>query len=347
VARSLGTAAAAAAAQRVYLGSYTGFGGKGIGTASADADSGALVVDSWFSAVAEPSWLAVSADRTMLYAVSEVVSGGHITALNVSGTGELAVLNSRPTGSAPTHVAQHPGGRHQFLSLYGEGAVAVHPIAADGSVGAATDTRPQGAGSHAHQVVVDPTGEWVLAVDLGANTVFVYAFDASTGTLTPAGAQAAAPGAGPRHLAFHPGGKHVYVVNELQSTVAVLGWSAGRLTPVATYSTLTKAATVPNYPGEVVVSKDGRYVYVSNRGANSVAVFRTSGDGAALTLRGTPGCGGDWPRHLALDPAGAHLYVANQRSGTVDWFPIDPATGLPSGQNRSVAVPSATQVLFA
>jgi 6-phosphogluconolactonase len=185
--------------------------------------------------------------------------------------------------------------------------VVTHRISADGTVGAATDTRPQssdGRASHAHQVVVDPAGEYVLAVDLGVDTVFTYRLDVAGATLAETGRLVLPIGSGPRHLAFHPDGAYAYVANELASTVTVCAYAAGTLTAGQVASTVPEPG-VANYPGEIAVSADGRFVYVSNRGTDTVAVFAVNEGGAHLTLVATPSCGGVWPRHLAIDATGA------------------------------------------
>lgn len=341
---------AKAARQRVYLGSYTSSGGGGIGVAGADPETGALTVESWTRAVADPSWLDIAADRRTLYAVTESSPTGRVSALRLDEQGKPALLNGQPTGAGPAHVQVHPQGKHLFVANYDGGSVAVYPIQADGRLGAATDTRKHtpgsGQSSHAHQVVVDPTGRWVLAVDLGLDAVFGYEFDAAKGKLQERSRVRFAARSGPRHLVLHPSGEYAYVTGELNSTVTVCGWRDGTLTPGAVLSTRLKTSG-KNSTAEILVSADGRFVYVSNRGDNTVAVFAVSGGGAALRLVATPSCGGDWPRHLAIDPTGRRLYVANERSGDVSWFTLDATTGLPVGPAAKVAAKAVVRILFA
>jgi 6-phosphogluconolactonase (cycloisomerase 2 family) len=340
--------ASAATAQRFYLGTYTESSGKGIAWGSVDPSTGTPTIDSWTTAVRQPSWLDLGPGSGHLYAISEVSPGGSVSALAIGDGGEPALLGSMPTGSGPAHVAVHPNGQFLFTSLYGGGAVVTHRISADGTVGAATDTRRQSSGgrtSNAHQVVVDPAGEYVLAVDLGVDTVFTYRLDVAGATLAEAGRLALPTGSGPRHLAFHPDGGYAYVANELASTVTVCAYAAGTLTAGQVVSTVPDPG-VTNYPGEIAVSADGRFVYVSNRGTDTVAVFAVSEDGARLTLVATPSCGGAWPRHLAIDATGAWLYVANERSGDLAWFPIDATTGVPGPAAGSIAVIAVAQIRF-
>jgi 6-phosphogluconolactonase len=339
----IGTAAYAAdqPGHRFYAGSYTSSGGPGMLTGTADAATGALTVLRSSAAIADPSWLAPGAHA--LYAISE--ADGTVSAVDPA---TLAVRDTQPTGDGPAHVAVHPAGGYLFTSLYGGGATVTHPIAADGTVRAATDTRRQGASgttSHAHQVVADPTGEYLLAVDLGRDTVFTYRLNTTTGQLTLARPVAFPAGTGPRHLTFHPGGRYAYLAGELGNTVTVCTWQDGVLTPGRAVAAATGAG-VRNYPGEIATSADGRFVYVSNRGADTVGVFAT-GDGATLTPVAAPACGGDWPRNLALSPDGAWLYVADQNSGTIAWLPVDPATGIPGAVAGTLGVPGVAQILFA
>jgi 6-phosphogluconolactonase (cycloisomerase 2 family) len=275
-------------------------------------------------AVPNASWLAFSADRKYLYAVNEQPAGSVTTV----DTETLAVLGQQPTGGdAPTHLSVH--GDHLLVANYGSGSVAVLP---------STDLVTFPEGSHAHQVVTDPTGRWILAVDIAGNAIHVYELE---GKLLPR-QRITVPG-GPRHLVFHPDGRHAYVVCEYKSQVVVCTWSDGELT--AGHAVPTVAPGVVNYPGEGIVSPDGRFLYVTNRGENSIATF-TVHDGA-LTLRESTPTGGDWPRHATLDPTGRHLFVANQRSGTVTWLPRDPGTGALSTMAGSAPVPDVAMVVFA
>jgi 6-phosphogluconolactonase len=155
-----------------------------------------------------------------------------------------------------------------------------------------------------------------------------------------------AAGSGPRHLVFHPSGAVAYLANENNSTVTVCGWADGVLTANAVLPAADAVPGVTNYPGEIALSADAAYLYVSNRGTDTVGVFAVGPDGGTLTRVAGPSCGGVWPRHLALDPTGRWMYVANQRSGTVTALPVDPATGVPGGVAATLPVPGAAQVLL-
>jgi 6-phosphogluconolactonase len=290
----------------LYLGMY----GDGVGIATYDAD-GKLTRTGTIEGVPNPSF--IIRDGNFLYAVDEQDAGA-VTAIDISGTPK--VLNRQSTkGSGPCHLAKV--GNYLLSANYGSGDIAVHAIAADGSLGQQTDlVRHEGAEPHAHQVV--QLGEYVLAVDLGTDSIYTYTLAA--GKLTQQH-QVKLKG-GPRHLVFHPSGQYAYVADELDSTVTICGYRDGVLTMLGSVPT----GAGENYPAEVLISADGRFVYVTNRGHNSVSIFRTNG--AELELVDAPSCGGDWPRHAAFDPAGNLLFVANQKSNNVVTFAVDRMTGL-------------------
>lgn len=320
---------------RAYLGTYTSWagGGTGLGLGSYDPATGRLRVTGVVPDVPNPSFV-IDAGR-WVYAVNEK-SDGEVTALAVGPDGVPKVIGSRSTGGAdPCHLALHRG----FLlsANYSSGSVAVHPVLPGGGLGERTDLVVHtGAGPdpdrqdgpHAHQVLADPKGEFVLAVDLGTDSVYSYRLSGD-GKLTPAATARVHAGAGPRHLAFHPSGKHAYIANELDSTIVVAGYDRGVLTPGQKVSTLPAGApTTPrNYPAEIVVSADGRFAYLSNRGHDSVAVFAVERGGAALRLVEATPVGGKFPRHIALDASGRFLLAANQNSDTITTFEVDRSTG--------------------
>lgn len=324
-----------------YVGGYSP--DAGLAVADVDPATGALTITATVPGVPDASWLATSPDGRVLYATNERSPAGTVTALDRAS---LTVLNTQPTmGDAPTHVSVHPSGRFLFAANYGSGGVAVLPLAPDGRIDTLSDlVRPVGGQPHAHQVITDPTGEWVLTVDIGTDAVHVYRF--TDGKLHEHRRLAVAPGTGPRHLVFHPTGTHAYLVCENRSQVIVLAWDAERgvCTPGQTVPTVHPGAVTPNYPGEGAVSADGRFLYVTNRGDNSIATY--SVHGTTLALRNTTPCGGDWPRHATIDPNGGHLYVSNQRSGTVTWLPRDAADGALSPTAGTTKATAVAMVLF-
>ncbi|MFC0600874.1 lactonase family protein [Streptomyces palmae] len=330
----------------VYLGTF------GAGITMARYGGGTLTAVGTFDGVGDPSYLALAPSGRVLYALDEQ-RDGTVRALAVGDRGTLHPLGrARSTGGdSPTHLSVHPGGRYLLTANYGSGSVAVHPIGADGALGERTDlVRHQGSGPdperqrgpHAHQVLTDPRGRFVLAVDLGTDSVHSYRLDPDRGRLTPVAQARTAPGAGPRHLAFHPGGRFAYLVGELDGTLTVAGYDPvrGRLVLRDSWATLPDGVRPEerNYPAGVAVSADGRFVYVSNRGHDSVARFAVTDGGARLRLLDTVPCGGSYPRYLGLSPSGRLLFTGNQRSGTVGVFRVDPR----GGELRPVGEPFAT-----
>lgn len=309
-------------AHMLYLGSYSGGGSAGIGVVT--VTDGAPALGRAAACAPDPSYLAMAPGGRALYAVHEL-EDGLVSAFAVDRPGTLRALGTQPSGgSSPCHVSVHPGGRHLLTANHGSGGVAVHPIGGDGALGPPTDVVD--GGPRAHMVVADPAARRVLAVHLGAGTVTTYRLDGRSGRLRPEREARLHRGAGPRHLAFHPSGTAAYVVNELDSTVTACAYdpATGRLDPGPTVRTVPGGTAVENYPSAILVSPDGRFVYVANRGHDSVAVLAT---GPALRLLATTPCGGEYPRDLALDAGGRRLYAANQRSGTVTRMAVDPVGG--------------------
>ncbi|PRW63974.1 lactonase family protein [Actinopolyspora mortivallis] len=337
-----------------YLGSFgwTTPPGEGFEVACHDTLSGRLTPRRAVPGVPDASWLAFSPDGQVLYTTNELVPNGSVTALSLVDPHHPRPLNTRSTeGAGPTHLSVHPTGRFLLTANYTDGTVVVHRLRQDGGVGELTDlvqhTSPERP-PRAHQVIVDPSGRWVVAVDLGADAVHTYRLDLSSGTLHHNSRLSVASGNGPRHLAFHPSGRHAYLVNELASTVTVLDWHAatGVFTAGATLDTRPEGATGENYPAEVVVDRPGRTCYVTNRGDDTVAVFALSEHGARLRLVDSVPTGGEWPRHCTLDPGQRWMYVANQNSGTVTRLARNTVTGELGALIDSAEVAGAAVLAF-
>ncbi|MFF2654902.1 lactonase family protein [Streptomyces sp. NPDC058045] len=340
--------------RRAYIGSFTAAGGRGITTAAADRDTGALTVLGATADLPDPSYLAAAPGGGLLYAVSETPDGA-VAAFRTGGdTLEQTGPPVPVRGAGPTHLTVH--GAHLITANYGSGGVTSVPLRADGTPG--TDVHVllhQGSGPHpqrqqgphAHQVLTDPSGRWLLSVDLGTDSVRVCTLGAS-GEPKVHREIALRPGSGPRHLAFHPRGEHAYVLNELTPTLTVCRWDAeqGALQPLIEVPVLPGPPAGDAYPSEVVAAPDGRFLWTATRGADVISVLSLDEGGGMAALEGTVPCGGRWPRDLALGPTGRHLYTANEHSGDVTWFALDTATGLPA-RAGSVPVPAATCVVFA
>ncbi|MFJ4833594.1 lactonase family protein [Streptomyces sp. NPDC088747] len=319
----------------LFVGTYASVqgGGKGIGLATYDPESGRVTgTGAVVTGVGDPSYLAPHPNGGTLYAVDEREAGA-VTAVRLA---DDKVLGTRSTGGAsPCHLSVHPGGRWLLSANYGSGSVAVHPIDASGALGERTTLvthsspapGPGQQGPHAHQFVTSPDGGHVLAVDLGTDTVYTYLLDESRGTLTAVSQAHTRPGAGPRHLTFHPGGRFAYLANEVDNTVAVCAYdpATGRLTPGDPQPTGTGAGT--SYPAQILVTSTGSYAYLANRGHNSLTRYAVEAAGARLRLLDTVPVGGDFPRQIAFSPDERLLFTANQRSGTVSVFHVDGDSG--------------------
>lgn len=344
-------------AGHVYIGSFTSAGGHGLTTATVDPDTGALQVAGHTGEVANPSFLALSDDRRTLYAVSETEPEGAAAAFSLTDPAEPALIGPPVAvrGGSPTHLCVHRG--HLLTADYAApGSVSVLSLTADGAIGEVRSVlEHEGDGPdkerqeapHAHCVLPDPSGRWAVSVDLGTDSVRVCELDEESGELEIERELGLRSGLGPRHLTFHPDGVHAYVVGELDSVVTVCRFEpgTGSLRPVAEVRTVPADTPCRSYPSEVVVAPDGRFAWVANRGPNTIAVLALDESGEQMQLVETVPCGGDWPRHLAIDPSGTRLYASNERSGDVSWFEIDAATGIPK-QTGSVALPAASCVVF-
>jgi len=336
----------------VHLGCYTaasGGRGEGIVAARRDPDSGALTVLGTVAATPSPSFLARHPTLPVLYAVNEIAEGT-VRAWRIDADGGLTELASRSTGGhSPCHVAVAPDGSYLFVANYASGSVAAFRLDASGVPGERTDlVQHSGHGPdpsrqeapHAHMVSPDPRDGTVLAVDLGTDTVYRYAVTDS-GRLVPAGAAVrTASGAGPRHLVRHPDGRRWFLDGELDATVVAYEWvgeDARQLTRVP-----ASGRTGHVQPSEIALGRDGRYLYVANRGIGTISTFAV--DDLQLRHVAEVETGGPWPRHFAL--IGDHLYVADERADLVSVFTVDPATGVPSSAAvAQAAVPSPTCVL--
>jgi len=350
----------------VFVGVYNGAEHDGIFTFRLDLASGALTPVGNGLETRNASYLAWHPDGVHLYAVNEVASqdgikGGTVSAFILdSATGALRFINRQPSqGTSPCHLCVAAGGRSILVANYGSGTVGVLPVEADGRLGPARQTiQHEGRGldpvrqkhAHAHAVAVDPTGCFALVCDLGIDRVMVYRFDPERGLLQPNDPPwvQLRPGAGPRHLVFAPGGRRVYVVNELDSTVAGFAFNpaTGVLTAGQTVSTLPADFVGVSACAAIRLHPGGRFLYVSNRGHDSIAVFGVDPATGVLEPAGHVASGGRTPRDFALDPSGAFLLAANQDSNTIAVFRVDPATGRPEPTGRNATLPKPVCVVF-
>jgi 6-phosphogluconolactonase len=356
----------AAGGRLVWIGTYTGPQSQGIYAFRFDDGTGTLSPLGLAAETPSPSFLALHPNGKVLYAVNETHDGpgssGMVTAFAIDpASGRLTKINEQPSrGADPCHLAVDATGQYLVVANYTGGNFVVLPLAEDGRLAAASSilaNRGSGPnherqdGPHAHDVVFDAANRFLIAVDLGLDQLFVYRFDPAAGTFTfgdPASARVP-PGAGPRHFAFHPDGRHAYSINEMDSTVTALEWdpSAGKLTADASVSTLPAGFTGENSTAEVEVDSRGRFLYGSNRGHDSIAVFRINPVSGALTLIAHTLTRGKEPRHFTLDPSGRWLIAGNQNSNTLAVFRVDQTAGTLSPAGDLVSVGSPVCILFA
>lgn len=360
----MGWLAAAAGARDwpVYFGTFTNETSQGIYRARLDSDTGKLTTPELAVAAPSPNYLAISPDGRFLYAVTrgerfKPEGSGGVSVFAIEGqSGGLKLVGEAGSGGAgPCHVSVDAGGQTVLVANYGGGSVKSFRANRDGTLaegtfvqhhGSSVNPRRQGA-AHAHCFVPAPEGRFALACDLGLDRVVIYPYDPTNGTLNTndPGLAAVAPGSGPRHLAFSPDGKTAYVVNEMACTVTVFGWDGakGRLEPRQTLPLLpentppTEAFTA----AAIAVRPDGRFVYATVRGHDSITVLAVNdGDGKLRRVESVP-CGGKVPRGMAIDPTGRWLIVANQASGDVAIFGINADTGrlAPTGQTCRAGTP--------
>jgi 6-phosphogluconolactonase len=351
----------------IYVGTYTSkTESKGLYLVKMTRTTGALRLVGPVADAIDPSYVAVSMSARFVYAVNEMTeyegkpSGAVSAFARDRATGALTLVNRVPSGGgAPCYVTFDRTGKFLLVANYVGGSVSAFPIRKDGGLGdASAFIQHTGHGAnaerqespHAHCIMPDPANRHVLVSDLGLDRVFVYGFNARTGTLSvPPVAHAEMPGgAGPRHLAFHPNGRILYVVNELNSTVVTLRYDAksGTLTKLQSVPSVGLETPPNNSPADVHVHPSGRFLYMSNRGHNSIATFAI--DPTTFTLRQLQlePTGGDWPRNFAIDPSGRFLFVAHQRSNSIVTHRIDTRTGMLTSTGATLDVPAPVCLQF-
>ena len=337
---------------RVYISTYTEQGRDGIYLAELDSSTGDLRLIRMAAAVKKASFLAIHPSHRYLYSTCEVddyrdSKRGAVSAFKIDlATGNLTLLNHQSSGGeGPHYLSLDREGKNALVANYHGGSVAVLPIRADGTLGAATSIvlhhgssvdKSRQTGPHPHAIDVDPTNRFVFVPDLGLDKVLSYRFDPAAGSLAPNNptSLATSPGAGPRHIRFHPNGKWAYVINELDSKVNALRFNseAGVLTPMDTVSTLPVGAKDENITGELVVHPNGRFLYGSNRGHDSIALFAIDQTTGRLNPLGRYPAGGRTPRNFNIDPSGKFLVLANLDSDSVTVLTY-PVTGKLSPPN--------------
>jgi 6-phosphogluconolactonase len=350
-----------------FIGTYTAkTDSKGIYSFRFDSGTGSLTSTAVAATTPDPSFLTVAHNEKYLYAVNELSEfggkkSGAVTSYSIDAkSGKLVQLNQVASGGAdPCYVSFDQSGKYLLVANYTGGSVSTFPVAADGHIGPAAafvqhtgsgPNKERQEGPHAHYSATSADNRFVFVVDLGLDEVVVYRFDPATGSLTPNDPPFAklAPGAGPRHLAFHPNGKFAYVLNEVIPTVTALAYDSksGSFSTLQTLSTIPKDFTAHNDTAEIVVHPSGKFLYASNRGHDSIAEFTIDAAKGILTLAGDFPTQGKTPRNFALDPTGKFLLAANQESNNIVIFRIDQSTGALVATGQVAQVPAPVDIVF-
>jgi len=352
--------ASAAKAYRVYVGNYTTkTDSKGIYQFTLDPATGKMSGYELAGETKDPSWVIVHPSGKYLYAANEMDKGSTISAFSIAPqTGKLALLNQQPAqGEGPCHLAFDRTGKFLLTANYSTGNAVVYPILADGTLGKPTasvtnqgttgpDTKRQN-GPHAHWIGASKNNRFVYVADLGLDKVLVYKFDESKGTLTPADAAVAKPGTGPRHVAFSADGKFMYLLGELDSTVTVFAsTSPEKFTSIQNIPMLPAGFSGRNDAAEIEIHPSGKFLYASNRGHDSFAVYAIDPKTGTLTQVEIIPTGGKEPRHFTLDPTGRFLFAENQNTNQIVEFRVEQSTGKLTPTGETLTTPSPICIAF-
>jgi 6-phosphogluconolactonase len=350
-----------------YIGTYTGQGSKGIYLGEFDLKSGELKLMGLAAELDNPTFLAIHPSGKFLYAAGEIGNfngkkAGAVSAFAIEPkSGKLTLLNQQSSeGSGPCHVTVDKTGKCVMVANYGGGSVASFPVGADGKLGeAASAIQHEGSSvnkgrqeaPHAHSINPGPDNRFAFAADLGLDKILIYKLDPATAKMTPHDPPFAAtpPGGGPRHFAFHPTGKFAYVCNEMTSGVTAFSYDAekGALTQLQTLSTLPEDYNKPgNSTAEIQVHPSGKFVYVSNRGHDSLAIFAIDEKTGKLTAVGHQPIGGKTPRNFCIDPTGQYIIACGQSSASVHVHKIDQETGKLTDTGSKIEVSNPVCVKF-
>ena len=350
-----------------YVGTYTRGGSRGIYRVSMNQDTGAIHVRNSYGGVDNPSFLAIDRGNRFLFAVSETgqyngIQGGSVASFAIDpASGDLTKLSQQPSrGAAPAHLSVDSETRIVLVANYNGGNVALLPVDEAGMLSAPAAVRQHTGSSinpqrqerpHAHSIYLDPTERFAVAADLGIDRLMIYRVDAEQNALqlSDPPSFALAPGSGPRHMAFHPNGRRAYVINELSSTITACTYDqgSGTFTEIGTVSTLPDGFNGQNTCAEVRVAPSGDFVYGSNRGHDSIAVFAVDGSTGALTPVQHQSTDGRTPRNFEIAPTGRFLIAANQDTNNLVVFAIDPESGRLEETGHTATIPVPVCVRFA
>ena len=347
--------------RKLYVGTFTSSESEGIYLCHFDATSGELTLDRTFKGIDNPNFLKISPDKKYLYAAirpPKVIeeSGGYINAYRIDETGLLHFLNKQVShGDDPCHINVSANGKFVAAATYGGGSVSVFPVKNNGMLQPASSTVIfKGSGPnktrqnepHAHSIKFSPNNNQVFSADLGTDQLNIFSLEGEK--LIPADQKfvKTKPGAGPRHFDFYPGGKYIYVINELNSTITCFQQKKGTWEKFQAVSTIPTNFSDENYCADIHVSADGKFLYGSNRGHNSIAVFKIAPVTKKLERLAIVSSEGEWPRNFTLTKNGEYLLVANQYSGNITVFKITPETGIPSFTGKKLKIPAPVCLEF-
>ena len=351
----------------VFVGTYTKSTSEGIYTYRMDNATGKLTQIAVVGGIEDPSYVVIHPNGKYLYSTSEVDSfggenvGGVAAYAIDASSGELTLLSQRPSGGTwPCHATIDATGRWVIAANYLSGSASVFPVEADGSIGEAVHVAQHEGGSgvvverqegpHAHSVTVDPSNRFVLVADLGMDKVMIYELDGDTGRLNPAATPSveSAPGAGPRHIDFHPGGRYVCVLNEIDLTLSSYAYDedTGGMTHVHTESTYQGEVADQPSTSDVHFSPDGRFVYNSNRGHDSLSIFAFDDSTGKLSFVGHESTQGETPRGFNIHPSGDIVLAGNENSDTIVEFRRDAESGKLTATGQIVEVPMPVCIKF-
>ena len=351
----------------VFVGTYTeseAGQSEGIYVYRIDPTSGELTFEKAVQGILNPSYLTIHPQQSFLYAVNEVQRfggqpGGGVSAFSIASvTGELNLLNEQPShGEDPCYISIEQTGRFALVANYTSGSISMFPIQKDGRLGPVSEViqhsgssvHPERqSGPHAHCILPNPTNHFAIAVDLGLDKLLIYRMDLVRGKLHKDSEVKVEPGAGPRHLTFHPNAHYAYLINELNSTLIAYRYDSdvGTFEEIETVPALLKDFKGGNLCADLHISPNGKYLYASNRGHDSIVCFLIDENTGKLTCRNHTSTEGQEPRNFAIDPSGVFLVAANQKTNNIVTFKIDPTSGQLSKTGHEVEVSMPVCVKF-
>lgn len=346
--------------RKLYVGTFTSEGSEGIYLCNFNTETGDIFLDKTFRAIDNPSFLKISVNKKYLYAVSRATesiekSGGFVSAYKIAEDGSLKFLNKQiSNGAGPCHVDVSPDGKHVAIATYAGGTTSVYPVNSDGSLNSASSVINNNLAednqykvvSHAHSIKFSPFDGKIYSADLGTDKLNIYNLEGDKLVSSGQKFVKLESGAGPRHFEFHPNGKVIYVINELNSTITTLIKQSDNWVKAQTISTLPVDFKDTSYCADIHISANAKFLYGSNRGHNSITTFEIENDTKQLISKEIVSVEGDWPRNFTLSPDGKFMLVANQKSGNITIFKVDSETGIPEFTGKEIKLPAPVCLEF-